>query len=344
MISKRIIDVIFIITFIACLISQSYCSQDLDFGMVSMTASASDPTQQAPPSLIQLDDKQIKNMIISKSSNSTFDDCDNPTNVTMAPNCFYDSVKSMISRLNESVHIYAHLCSLSNKPRIVRLKDLAHIIGNIEGYSLANSKTIPAHMLADIKNLISFKEFKFIGYLKDLQSSFDLNVPRDRIIHNLLLSIGDELDSIVRDQNYPFFLRKNVWHLLQNVRIGNMLTVQYAADTSVCISNTWNYVLHIYEVSRTTNWMKVYNPNDSEVCIKDPTVFSLAPEIFVNGGVVVTFFYKESIVALQGATHTLFTGMINNKLAYEYTLSPGDTNVVHTFKFLDVFKFFNFRK
>jgi hypothetical protein len=260
-----------------------------------------------------------------------------PQNSTVA-NCFYGSVSQVINTLENAALTYVKLCALEVKPRLSRLVDIAGIIGFTEGFSKTNPEKLPAYVINSINSLSSYPEFKFAGYLKELQYSFEEDISRNKIVDRLWLAIADELDSIVRQNNYPFFLRRNVWHLMQNLRIVNMLRANYPVKQNVCVSTTWKHVIHIYEIGSNPNFVTIFRKPRKTHCQKDAHTVQIIPEDFINGGTVITFWGRSNLenVLPPKSPQNVFTGYLNNRLVYEWTLSDSCTStsaqVVHEFK------------
>ena len=349
MINKRLIDVIFVIVYTCFIVGTNTNQQGLKIGMVSSTAPTSDQIDNEPISLIQLQELAEDSAPVSISSNSvslnsTIDDCDDSKNVTVGANCFFDTVNGMINRLDQTIKIYLKLCSLESKPRLARFHSLAQLLGYVSGYSTQNVNRPPGFE-STISLLGTFPEFKFSNYLRELQQSFQVDVDRKRLLTTLWSSISDELDRIIREQNYPFFLRTNTWHLLQNVKISNFLKFSNHGNLTRCIDKSWTDVIQLYEVTSHPNFISIFRPiTKVEVCKTDATIVDVLPEIFTNGGIVVTFWAHEDATILQNGKVSLFTGYISNSLTYEYTLelvikNLNEESVNHTFRIGNVIYF-----
>jgi len=340
--------------------------QDLgDFGVISKNASASENVPQAQPELSQpkvvLTKPVVPPLVVTapkpkvtatvssttkkqkKSSKkrkqivyNTTDENDNDTCALETKKCFYGSVKNVTALLEKSALMYASLCAPETKPRISRLMELAGIIGYTEGYSKINLNKIPQDVKLSIKSLNEYTEFKFIGYLKELQSSFHEDILRNPIIDRLWLAISDELDATVKSNNYPFFLRRNVWQYMQNIRMVNMLKMSFSYNSESCLPTTWKFINNIWEMSSTPNLVSVFKPI-SKNCPAD--TLEIIPENFINGGIVFTFWGQENLSSIKKRSKTIFSGYLSNKLVYEWALTKGNGEVVHEFKLLnDVIK------
>ena len=305
-----------------------------DFGTVQNTASASFVSQVTNFAALTANPQRTvrgMNLTMQRVSNST---------VHKEANCFYDSVQNMVERLDCSVRYYLNLCSLKDKPRLALLVDIANKIGYAEGFSTSNTN-ITECVKDSIATLDEYEDLKLNVYLAQLKKTIEEGRNRDKIVERVWLSIGDELDDIVRKFNYPFFLRRNMMILLQNIRMVNTLESKYSANLTQCLPNTWENIVNIYEISTNPNFIGVYKPH-KEICKIDAQVIQIAPELFNMGGIAITFWGSENLANLKNATKNVFSGYLSNKLLYEYTLIPQKDQVLHQIKILDVILIFNF--
>jgi len=242
--------------------------------------------------------------------------------------CFYGSVRNMTATLNLSVQLYTRICALNSRHRIAELYEIASAVGFAEGYN--SSLPLSPAFLKEINTLSTYKGLKFSGYLVELLASFRDDNVRQRIVDRLWLALSDELDDVIKKTNLPFFLRRNVWTLLQNIRMINILKVSFGNNTNVCIPTTWKFVTNLWRLTSTTNHVHIIKPTNlnSEVTHK----VDIVPENFINGGIVYTFWGRENLATMKTNSVVLFNGYLSNKLLFEYTLIRGDGQVNHELK------------
>ena len=133
-------------------------------------------------------------------------------------------------------------------------------------------------------------------------------------------------------------MRKNVWILMQNIRIVNTLQGKFSENLDQCIPNTWENIIYIYEITSDPNFIGVFKPH-KEICKFDAQVIAVEPEYFTNGGIAISFWGSENLSTLNGKQQNVFSGYKDNKLLFEYTLIPQKNQVLHQIKLLDVIYF-----
>ena len=297
-----------------------------------------------PPSNLGISFKNSTNKIESGLSNASSLSNNikilNNSNISL-PNCFYDTAGNMINRLEKTVKYYSNLCSLQNKPKINRLLAISGIVGLIDGYNKLNSTNVSSQLVTAINSLDSFSDFKFSSYLSQIKAAFKSKTDYSNILNNLWPAISDELDLLVRDNNYPIFFRANIWTVIQAIKSINFLKIHYMAKETQCISNTWEGILDLKELSGDSNFMSIIRPEG--ICKTDATNIHSSASTYENGGIAMTFWGSENLLELGGKRVTPLVGYINNIIVYEYNLIPQNNSVVHQIKILDVIKIIYFR-
>jgi hypothetical protein len=242
--------------------------------------------------------------------------------------CFYGSVRNMTALLNVSVQLYTKICALESRHRIAELYEIASAVGFAEGYN--SNVPLTKYVTDEINTLSTYKGLKFSGYLLELLASYKDNNVRQKVVDRLWLALSDELDDIIKKTNLPFFLRRNVWTLLQNIRMINILRTSFGDDCDLCIPTTWKFVSNLWTLTGNTNNVQIIKPANFKGEVTNKV--DITPENFINGGLVYTFWGTENLATMKGNSVVLFNGFLSNKLAFEYTLNRGNGEVVHQLK------------
>ncbi len=281
----------------------------------------------------------------SSSSNNSFNSSlssNDLRNLTVIE-CFHDTVGNMVNRLQQSTVHYSNLCNINNKPKINRLIMVSRYVALIEAYSDVALNQLPANVSEVIKALDQFNEFRFSSYLLSLQDSLRKGENSTQIIKNFWTALKDEMESISKANNYPFFFTQNLQTLIQLERAIIILKERYSKQMDSCVPNDWQEIIQVRDLFHDQNHNLIYR-SESGVNRIDAYDVPINPTSFERGGVAFAFWGYENYVDLQNAPKSILAGYINNNRVYEYFLIPQNLTVIHRLRVFDVIFLLNLVK
>jgi len=212
---------------------------------------------------------------------------------------------------------------------------VSRYVALIEAYISVPLNQLPANVSEVIKSLDQFNEFRFSSYLLSLQDALRKGENSTQIIKNFWTALRDEMESISKANNYPFFFIQNLQTLIQLERSIIILRERYSNQMDTCIPNDWQEIIQVRDLIHDQNHNLIYR-SESGINRGDAYDVPINPTSFERGGVAFAFWGYENYVDLQNAPKSILAGYINNNRVYEYFLIPQNLTVIHRLRVFDV--------